>query len=233
MKALNTIALAASLVGVSSGATLIQTQNYAFVPNGSQTVTFNKFDTSLGTLTGVNVSVTLNKSGGSFQVDNDSDNAGTINLTHQVKGSLSTSLDFRALLNTGFATIGNNTVLVATSTLSNQSIAGTQGDATNAFNATGLGDFVSFNPTTIGASDSGDVNNAFISYYQGTGTFTDTVTADQIVSATGLSGLQQSFTVSNISGAVVVTYTYTAIPEPASALLGGLGLLGLVVRRRR
>jgi hypothetical protein len=233
MKALNTIALAASLVGVSSGATLIQTQNYAFVPNGSQTVTFNKFDTSLGTLTGVNVSITLNKSGGSFQVDNDSASAGTIDLTHQVKGSLSTSLGATALLNTGFATIGTNTVLVATSTLSSVSISGTTGDATNAFNATGLGDFVSFNPTPVGASDSGDINNFFIGLYQGAGTFTDTVTADQIVSATGVSGLQQSFTVSNISGAVVVTYTYTAIPEPASALLGGLGLLGLVVRRRR
>lgn len=85
----------------------------------------------------------------------------------------------------------------------------------------------------MNVSDSGDVNNAFISVYQGTGTFTDTVTADQIVRATGLGGIQQSFTVSNISGAVVITYTYTAIPEPASALLGGLGLLGLVIRRRR
>jgi uncharacterized protein (TIGR03382 family) len=52
------------------------------------------------------------------------------------------------------------------------------------------------------------------------------------VSATGVSGLQQSFTVSNISGAVVVTYTYTAIPEPSAALLGGLGFLALLRRRR-
>jgi len=113
------------------------------------------------------------------------------------------------------------------------SVQGTTGDPTNTFNATGDVDYVSFTPGPVGASDSGDINNLFIGLYQGAGTFTDTVTADQIVSATGVSGLQQSFTVSNISGGVVVTYTYTAIPEPASALMGGLDLLGLVVRRRR
>lgn len=84
MKSLVACALFASLASVGHSATLIQTQSYSFVPNGNQVLTFNKFNPALGTLNSITVSVVLNKTGGRFEIDNDSESSGTINLTHSV-----------------------------------------------------------------------------------------------------------------------------------------------------
>ncbi len=233
MKVLSTLLLLTSLGGVASAATIVQTQNFAFVPNGSQVLTFNKFDTIGGTRTllSVTITVTLNKTGGSFEVDNDSASGGTISLTHTVQGALTSSLGSSSLLDTSFAGIGSSGTLNAVSSLNNQAVSATTGDATNTFNSTGLGDNIVFNPADQTASSSGTVNSLFTSMYAGSGTFTNTLAADQLVSATGLGGLQQSFTVSNVSGDVTITYNY--VPEPASTMLGGLGVIVLLTRHRR
>lgn len=139
----------------------------------------------------------------------------------------------------GVQYVGQVGRITAYNTLFNQAIAATTGDSTTAFNATGLGDFVSFSPGSATKSDGGTIRAADQSDYVSDGiltTFSLNFEALQALNATGLSGLQQAFTVSNISGAVTVTYDYTpalaAVPESASALFGGLGLL-LIFRRRR
>lgn len=233
MKPLLAVTLFAALAGIGSAATLVQTESFAFVPNGNQTLTFNKFDTSLGTLNSVTVTVVLNKTGGRFEVDNDSENGGTLNLTHSVVGSLTAS--GVALLRDDFSSIGATGTLTASNTLSDQSVSATTGDSTTTFNATGLGDYVLFEPGNASDSDTGSIGSAFISSYAGSGTFTTTVNASQTVDVTGLGGLQQAFTVSSVSGDVTVTYNFTptAVPEPTSALLGGIGFLLLLRRRRR
>lgn len=47
----------------------------------------------------------------------------------------------------------------------------------------------------------------------------------------GFGPIQQ--TPGQTSGLVTVTYEYAAIPEPSTALLVGMGLMGLAVRARR
>jgi len=233
MKVLSTLLLLTSLSGIASAAmTITQTQNFAFVPNGSQAMTFNKFDTLGGTrtLVSVTITVTLNKTGGSFEVDNDSATGGTITLTHTVSGALSSSLGAGSLTDTGFSPIGGAGTLEAVNS-TNQFVAATTGDATNTFNSTGLADNVVYNPGNSSVSSTGVVNSGTTALYAGTGTFTQTMTANQLVSATGLGGLQQSFTVSNVSGDVTITYNY--VPEPASTMLGGLGVIVLLTRHRR
>jgi hypothetical protein len=235
MKFTHTFTLMASLAGYCSAATIVQTKTYEFVPNGSDSLTFDKFDTTLGTLDSVTVNVTYTKSGGNFQVDNDSATSGTVNLTHTVVGSLSSSDVSLRKTGGGVVSVGQSGSITAVSSLLNQSVAATTGDSNTTFNATGLGDYVNFDPTNVIASDSGSIRAVDLGDYQTTGfaTYNIVFNALQTVEATGLSGLQQAFTVSNVSGNVTVTYNYTeVIPEPGSVLLGGLGLLALLRRRR-
>lgn len=86
MKIIRPLLIAVSFGANAMGATMIQTASYAFVPNDSVSFSFDKFDPAMGTLNHVSVTVVLNKTGGSYQVDNDTNNAGTINLTHSVVG---------------------------------------------------------------------------------------------------------------------------------------------------
>ena len=233
LKTLLTLTLSTALAGFSSAATIVQTQTFDFVPNGSAPLLFNKFNTALGTLTGVTVSVLMNKNGGRFEVDNDSLTGGTLTLTHTVTGSLSSSV---SLVKTGGASsVGQSGSVTAVSTLASVTIGATTGDPDDAFNAQpGSADYVRFDPTSTSASDSGNIDLGFISQYAfaGVQTFGMSFGALQTVQATGVSGLQQSFTVSDVVGNVVVTYNYDAVPEPTSALLGGLGALALLRRRR-
>ncbi len=237
MKPFLLLTLTASLAGLSSAATIVQTEIFSFVPNDSRALTFERFDTTLGTLTSVTVSVDLTKTGGRFEVDNDSETSGTINLTHAIIGSLSSGDVSLRKSGGGVVSVGQSGSITATSSLLNQSVSATSGDATNAFNATGVSDYVLFEPTNVNVSDSGTIRAADQSDYEAVGLSTYDIAfgALQSVNATGLSGLQQAFTVASVSGSVTVTYNYTAVtpvPEPTSALLGGLGVL-LFFRRRR
>ncbi len=220
------------MAGFSSAATIVQTQSFGFLPNDSQALTFNKFNTALGSLTSVTVSVSMNKTGGRFEVDNDSLDSGTIDLTHSVIGSLSSSV---SLAKTGGVTfVGQSGSVTASNTFS-ATIGATSGDPLNAFNAQpGNVDYVRFDPANSSASDSGNIESAFISQYAfaGAQTYDITFNATQSVGVTGLGGLQQALVVSSISGDVTVTYNYSAVPEPTSALLGGLGVVALLRRRR-
>jgi hypothetical protein len=233
MKFAPTLVSSAVLIGTASAASIVQTKSYAFLPDGSQNLSFNKFDTTLGTLTSVTVAVNLNKTGGRFEVDNDSETAGTITLNHNVIGSLSVVSGDVGLIRSNFTQIGASGTLTASNSLVDQAVSATTGDATNTFNATGLGDYVLFTPANSSVSDSGTIASFAQSTYEGTGTYVLRMNANQSVNATGFGGLQQAFTVSNVLGDVTVVYNYDAVPEPTSAAIGGLGLLAILRRRRR
>lgn len=236
MKSFLTLTLSTALAGLSSAATIVQTENFSFVPNGNRTLNFDKFDTTFGTLTSVTVSVDMTKSGGRFEIDNDSDTAGTIDLTHSVIGLLSSTDVSLRKAGGGIVFVGQSGSITAVNSLTGQAVGASSGDSTTSFNATGNADYVLFQPANTSASDSGNIRSADITDYTSVGasTFNIKFDATQTVSATGLSGLQQAFTVSGVSGNVTVTYNYiAAIPEPTSSLLGALGFLTLLHRRRR
>lgn len=70
----------------------------------------------------------------------------------------------------------------------------------------------------------------------GTGNFTVTLTGTGLVSTASLNDPALPFSIdvagSSVSGDLNVDYTYTAIPEPASLMLLGMGSLSLMRRRR-
>jgi hypothetical protein len=236
MQLTRAVMLIVSLLALpATGATIIQTESFGFNPNQTVNLDFSKFDTTLGTLDSVFITVNFTKTGGKYEVDNDSMSSGTVDLTHSVSGLLQSGDVSLRKAGVGVVYVGQSGSLQAINTLSNQSVGITTGDDIEAFNSTGLGDNVVYFPGNSNATDSGFIRTADITDYEsvGAGTFSLDFTGTQNVNVTGLGGLQQSFTVSSIAGDVTVTYNYTeAIPEPEAALLGGLGFLALLKRRR-
>ncbi|MEI7958685.1 MAG: choice-of-anchor E domain-containing protein [Verrucomicrobiota bacterium] len=203
---------AAILPTLSFGATTTpQTVSYNF-SGGTKILTFNQFDSTFGTLTGVKIEITLQKTGGNVTVDNDSSDSGTMTLTQELDLTVKMGATQLATL----AAISSDSKFVGA----------TSGDAIG-FTATGNTDYVQFAPAT--ASDSAVVNpSSPFTAYIGTGTF-------------GLSAklsVSNDFSFNNVyatvdpttgTGNVTVTYTYTptAVPEPTTwaMLVGGLGVL--------
>lgn len=227
----------AFLPGLAS-AQLVQTIPFSFVPNGSVDLSFDKFDTLGGTreLESVVISVSYEKTGGNTAVDNDSDLGGAITISHIVTGQLSAVDNEVRMLDSSLQPIAGSGDLRAVSTVST-SVGPTTGDDTSSFNETNLGDYASFSPSPTSVSAFGSVNPLFHSDYTVTGSdsaFVLRFAADQSATSDGVSGLQQVFTVSDVAGFVSVTYNYAAVPEvSSSALLAGLAVMGLTVRRRR
>ena len=64
----------------------------------------------------------------------------------------------------------------------------------------------------------------------GTGTYTINANGLQGVDASAFGGAAATFTPALVTGDVTITYNF--VPEPGAALLGGLGFLALLRRRR-
>ena len=175
-----------------------------------------KFDTSLGTLTGVQVTVPISELQGSALVTNPT--LGTVSInnfdsTYYVYGS-SGSLGYTGqVVGIGFSGVSTlpdwNTSTIAPSASQPVSIVSGQSYAVT--------------PETI--------TSGYFAAYSGSGNVTFEIKNNFTITTTGA-----AYTV-DTSGAgansqVAVTYTYTPIPEPSAALLGGLGMLGLIRRRR-
>jgi len=226
------LALASS--GFASAASTFSTQSFSFVPNGSQTLNLNKFDTTLGTLTGVTVTTTFTKTGGSVSGDNDSASSATVDFTSQTVGNISSTVV--QLLNVGgvkiFGATAQDLDVSDTATLLLQP---TTGDSMTQFDNTGKADFAVYNGITGTATSSGTVGAAYWAAYcfAGHQTFAVKMNAQNLSGISSVSGVQYAVVAPTVSGDVTVTYTYTAaIPESSAALLGGLGMLTLLRRRR-
>jgi hypothetical protein len=227
MKYVPTLFLLVTLGQVASAATITQTGSYSFIPTGSQTLAYNKFNPALGTLTSVTVTTSLTKSGGSLFLDNDSGTAASGNVSQTVRIDLASGdVSFVATVGTA----GSN---VNASTNFSVSLAADTGGDVSGYQNDGGADNGGQAFSDVSTSQTKTINPFFQNTYEGTGTFDITVDGIQSFNTSTVSGAAGSFTNSAATGEVTITYNYTAaIPEPTSALLGGIGLLALLRRRR-
>ena len=192
------------------------------------TLYLSKFDTAMGTLTGVWVQVELRLSNSSVELDNDA--AGAQNGTAYVINTASSLTSSVSLVKVGFSdTINNGDLTLNATHVFN--LAGTTGDPIG-FTATLLGDYAHWQPSTLTSGDSGNIDGAVWSGYEGTGDFTITVNTTYLTSATfvGNDGYFQGNTPNGeLYGKVV--YTYDPVPEPATISLLCVGALAFLKRK--
>jgi hypothetical protein len=238
--------IAAGIAGLAlagSGANALQiTETEAL--NATSVLTFNLFDSSLGTLNWVRWTVDITSTGGTFELDNDGASPASGNITFGAAAQISDATGGVVLLdNSGFPGAAISPIVTATeSDLGINLTADNGNDAFGSVQSDAPGnDYYSFTATSASNSNSQFVNNAWESTYalNGGGTFTvnGTITAISLFSGAGPSLATASLS-STVAGNVTLTYDYTPtseVPEPGTAImslvaLGGVG--GLIWRKK-
>lgn len=212
---------------------VMQTQPFGpNTPNFDSTLTFNKFDGSLGTLISVKVKMQLAISGGFLQLDNDGELGAAGNVKLGANGVLS-SLDV-PVLDAGFANVlGTGVAVFNTAPFM---IAGNDGDNTMTFDV-GAADYFDFQGGPNSDMGMGFINSLFHANYtdavpdMSLDTYQLRVDVSQIFNYGSIGGIQFTGGPVTAEGNVMVTYEYAPVPAPGAAALLGLG--GLIVTRRR
>lgn len=233
MKPLLACALLASLAGVVRSATLMQPGNHTLVPRSHQVVRFGGFDPSPTALNRAMVAAVLGKGDGNIEPVHDSESRDPVNLTCSLAGTPATS--GAALIRNGGSFPGATGSAAPAAALGNKVVSATTGDHTTTFSAAAPGNHELFQSGDLTQPDIEWNGSAFIPSHGGTGSPANTVNVNPTIDITRLDGLQMAFAASNVSGEVIDTFDSTAatpVPMPASALLGGIGLIILMRRRR-
>jgi len=211
-----------------SAFTIPQTKYFSGTPSMSGSLTFNQFDNYGGTLVlqSIDISLTLQASGGYFKIDNDN--------TSPVSGTF----EFGA----------NATIIGATDVILKDSFSqdipaqaaayhsgvfnleADVGDDTGDYDPTGP-DGMFYNGGIENSTTSGSIGNAFWSSgnkgFMGIGTYNINFSVIQRAYCS-VSGIEyQSSPPPSTFGFVTVLYTYEPVPEPATIALLSLGIVML------
>jgi hypothetical protein len=227
MKAIHPLLLTIALTGVGQAASIVQVQPYSYVPTNTAALTFNKFNSALGTLTSIVITTNVTKSGGSLFVDNESGTGATGNISQSVSITLASGTV--SLVDGSLQPIGSN--ITATSTYL-ASVTADNGDGPGVQSDLPGNDYDGTTFGSVSNSQTKSVISAAWGGYTGVGTFVIDVNGVQGFNTTAIGGAAVAIDPATASGDVTITYNYEAVPEPSSVLLGGLGLLGLLRRRR-
>ena len=202
---------AAPLISISQ--TNAFSVNPITIVNPMQTLFWNQFDSSLGTLTGITFEATSGLSG-SFTVINEGSSSMTVRR--------STAENFFEFLGAGSPGVifSDSYTPVITTPVSNNTGTTIAAGQSQVF--------------TITAGQSFSLPSAdffsFASYFTGTGTVLSDASMSINITATGAT-FQVDSSAAKTDGSAILTYIYQ-VPEPSSGALLLLGLGGLVALRR-
>ena len=195
--------------------TISQTNSYVNLATGTRTLSFNLLDSAFGSSVAVSdivsISITglINKSAGSWTVDNLEGNSVNVDISQTTKGWF-TSANSIGFLGTEASPNVLSDFSDTVTILPFETVSGNFGSA-----GTGI----------LG----GSLASGVFSEYLGSGTFNIVVNGLQSTSVVG-PGIDQSTISPRLSGNVVVTYEI--VPEPSSGALLLLGIGGLIALRR-
>lgn len=215
---------------VACAATITQTKDVAqHNPAGTYSLTFDEFDSTLGTLQSVTIASSLEWWGGFYAVDNESDLPSSGTATFSVSVNLS-SATVRGL--------PSNVASLSSGISQYFELTANNGDSTSDFNTDDPGhDYGRIDGPAyadrVKVQESGAIASTYIGDYQGTGTFNVSYKSSQEQSWSGSGGNSTSSSPMSASGSVSITYEYEPVPEPSSFALLGLGGIVLALRRRK
>ncbi len=214
------------MITPSAMATLIsETETFT----GDDTLTFNEFDSILGTLTSIEIIFDLSIDNGWLIVDNDDSVQADVTIVLGAVAAIS-STDVR-LTNASWQPVVD--ILVA-STTAVVTLAAEIGDGPGIVDANGP-DGTTLNGEPDSDLDNGLIRGAYFVDYIGTGTFEIDVDVTDIAewgSPPNVEDLSSAVDILSAGSSVTVNYTYTPIPEPATMALLGLGSIALIRKRR-
>jgi hypothetical protein len=218
----------------TTAATYTTTANFSEFSGGTQILSLQKLQLSAGeTLVEIRVTLSNSKSGGSFAIDNETSYAGTVNVSQSLLISIS-SADVILADSAGDDILQN----VAARSTASLTIGADDGDAKPGAETFDIGgsDYQLINfPATVTRTSNAFIGGAYWSDFIGTGSFNVQLDASQVTSVSISGAVSQQTTPPASSGFVTIRYLTTggvAIPEPSAALLGGMGFLLLLHRRR-
>jgi hypothetical protein len=227
MKRIYFAAITLAAVGSLQAGTVTNTASTSMGTEQDVTISLAKFDTSLGTLTGIYIEYVTHISGAYVQIDNDasfSQNARAIAQSSVNSFSSAVRLD-----GTNIETDDSRLNLYKSKLFT---LGATSGDTVGSFNATGLSDYTNWNSGTVSATISGYVDSGVFADYIGSGSFDSYINSTILSTASvGSDTYYMGNSPSGVFSAKVI-YEYTPIPEPATASMMVLaGLLALLARR--
>lgn len=203
---------------------------------GSNIINLNKFNPALGTLTKVEITITLSVPSLTIVVDNDATSLANVTAVFGTIGSV--FFNSSASTYNGFDTLSGSNFSIATQN-STFDVAATVGDSDLEFNDDLGPDNGRFSTTAVlvGQTTPRVIDSGSWSQYSGAGTVNldvavDLVTNVNLNSGGGIGLARFEGAIPSATFASTVTYTYTPVPEPSAVLLGGLSVLGLLRRRR-